>query len=89
MILLTPRFVAESRAEGETRAFDVAGAVSVTAGLALLVYALVNTDCAGWGSTETIGLLAGAAVLLVAFVVDRDARRRRRWCRSASSACAP
>ncbi len=44
VILLTPRFVAESHAEGATRAFDVAGAVSVTAGLALLVYALVNTD---------------------------------------------
>ncbi len=37
VILLTPRFVIESRAEGATRAFDVAGAVSVTAGLALLV----------------------------------------------------
>jgi EmrB/QacA subfamily drug resistance transporter len=69
VILLTPRFVDESRAEGATRAFDVAGAVSVTAGLALLVYALVNTDSAGWGSGETIGLLAGAAALIVAFVV--------------------
>src|SRR5580765_6388016 len=36
---LTPRLVAESRAEGETRAFDVAGAVSVTAALSVLVYA--------------------------------------------------
>lgn len=61
--------MAESRAEGATRAFDVAGAVSVTAGLALLVHALVNPDSAGWGSGETIGLLAGAAPLIIAFVV--------------------
>ncbi len=69
VILLTPRFVAESRAEGATRSFDVAGAVSVTAGLALLVYALVNTDSAGWASGETIGLMALSAALIVAFVV--------------------
>ena len=69
VILLTPRFVRESQAEGATRSFDVAGAVSATAGLALLVYALVNTDTAGWASGETIGLLVGSAALLVAFVV--------------------
>ena len=69
VILLTPRFVAESRAEGATRSFDVAGAVSVTAGLALLVYALVNTDSAGWASGETIGLMALSAALIVSFVV--------------------
>ena len=69
VILLTPRFVAESHAENATRSFDVAGAVSVTAGLALLVYALVNTDSAGWASGETIGLMAVSAALIVAFVV--------------------
>src|SRR3954452_16238727 len=39
---LAPTLIAESRAESETRTFDVAGAVSVTAGLSLLVYGLVN-----------------------------------------------
>src|SRR3954447_4201580 len=66
--LLAPRLVAESRAEGDRRAFDVAGAVSVTAGLSVLVYALVDATDAGWGSTQTIGLLALAVALLVAFV---------------------
>ena len=56
-------------AESETRSFDVAGAVSVTAGLALLVYALVEAPDAGWGSAQTIGLLAAAVALLGAFVV--------------------
>jgi predicted MFS family arabinose efflux permease len=61
--------VAESRSESETRAFDLAGALSVTAGLSVLVYALVDASDAGWGSTQTVGLLALAAALLVAFVL--------------------
>ena len=40
------------------------GAVSVTAGLSILVYALVDANDAGWGSTQTIGLLALAVALL-------------------------
>jgi EmrB/QacA subfamily drug resistance transporter len=69
VIALIPRYIDESRAEGATRNFDVAGAVSVTAGLALLVYALVNTDSAGWLSGETIALFGVSIALLVAFVV--------------------
>jgi MFS family permease len=46
----------------------VAGAVSVTAGLSLLVYALVDANQAGWGSTQTIGLLGLSVALLAAFV---------------------
>src|SRR4051812_6310974 len=65
--LLAPLVVAESRAD-MTRRFDAAGAVSVTAGLSVLVYAIVDATSAGWGSTQTVGLLALAAVLLGAFV---------------------
>ena len=65
--LLSPRLLPESRAEG-ARHFDVAGAVSVTLGLSLLVYSLVNANQAGWASAETLILLAVAAVLLVGFV---------------------
>ena len=65
---LAPRLIAESRAESETRHFDTAGAVSVTAGLSILVYALVDANDAGWGSTQTLGLLAVSAALLAAFV---------------------
>jgi MFS family permease len=67
--LLSPRVLQESRAEAETRNFDIPGAVTVTAGLALLVYALVNAVNAGWGSTETLLLIAGALALLAAFLV--------------------
>src|SRR5215212_10116197 len=66
--VLAPMLVAESRSESETRSFDVAGAISVTAGLSVLVYALVDATDAGWGSTQTVGLLALAVALLVAFV---------------------
>ena len=66
--LLAPRLIAESAPESGTRAFDFAGAISVTAGLAVLVYALVEAPDAGWGSAQTLGLLAAAAVLLAAFV---------------------
>jgi len=48
---------------------DVAGAVSVTAGLTLLVYAIVKAQEFGWASAETLGMIGGAVVLLAAFVV--------------------
>jgi predicted MFS family arabinose efflux permease len=66
--MLAPKLIAESRSESETRAFDFAGAVSVTAGLSLLVYALVEAPDAGWGSAQTIGLLAASVAVLAAFV---------------------
>src|SRR4051812_5606243 len=51
---IAPALIAESRSESATRSFDVAGAVTVTAGLSLLVYALVDANRAGWGSTQTV-----------------------------------
>ena len=68
-VLLAPRLVPESRDERQRNGFDVAGAFTVTAGLAVLIYALVDATRAGWGSAQTIGLLALAVVLLVSFVV--------------------
>jgi EmrB/QacA subfamily drug resistance transporter len=72
---LAPRILIESRAEVETRSFDVPGAITVTAGLSLLVYALVDAVNAGWGSAATLGKIAGALVLLAVFVVIE--RRQR------------
>ena len=63
-----PRLLPESRNDG-ARHFDIAGAVSVTAGLSLLVYALVDANDAGWLSRQTLGLGAVALALLGAFVV--------------------
>ncbi|BCT94115.1 MFS transporter [Lysobacter helvus] len=47
---------------------DVAGAVTVTVALMLAVYAIVNGNAAGWTSTQTLGLLGAAVVLLVLFL---------------------
>jgi EmrB/QacA subfamily drug resistance transporter len=65
---LSPVLLKESRIDGMTRNFDVAGAVSVTGGLSLFVYALVGTDQHGWTSARTLGLFAVAVGLLIAFV---------------------
>jgi EmrB/QacA subfamily drug resistance transporter len=50
--------------------FDALGAVLATAGMLLLVYALVEAPTVGWGDARTIGELAGALVLLAGFVVN-------------------
>jgi EmrB/QacA subfamily drug resistance transporter len=66
--ILAPRVVSESRQEARTT-IDVLGALLVTAGLVSVVYALVDANSAGWGSLQTIGLLALGLALLVGFVV--------------------
>ncbi len=50
--------------------FDALGAFLVTGGMLLLVYTLVKAPDVGWGSGRTIAGLAGAAVLLAAFVAN-------------------
>jgi MFS family permease len=55
--------------ETERRVFDVPGAVTITAGLSILVYAIVDAEQSGWGSTKTIVLLAVALALVAAFVL--------------------
>ncbi len=72
---LAPRTLAESHGDNSTRTFDFPGAVTVTAGLALLVYAVVDAVNVGWGSTTTIVRLAAAAILLVSFVVIEQRSR--------------
>jgi EmrB/QacA subfamily drug resistance transporter len=68
-VIAAPKLIAESRAEGMARRFDVTGALTVTGGLSILVYALVDAESAGWGSTQTVLLLALSVALLAAFVV--------------------
>jgi EmrB/QacA subfamily drug resistance transporter len=47
---------------------DVAGALSITAALMLAVYGIVGGNAAGWGSTQTLGLLGGAVLLFLLFL---------------------
>ena len=65
--VLSARFVPNSTAEHRTT-MDIGGAVTVTAGLIALVYAIVKAQEWGWGSGRTLGLMAGSLALLAGFV---------------------
>jgi EmrB/QacA subfamily drug resistance transporter len=69
VFLLSLRLVPESRDEAAGRSFDVAGAVTVTAGLMALVYAIVTAERDGWTAVQTLGTFAGAVVLLTGFLL--------------------
>ncbi|HWH15778.1 MAG TPA: MFS transporter [Miltoncostaeaceae bacterium] len=74
VLFLVPRFVDESRGEGRPRV-DAAGAISVTGGLALLIYGLVHAETDGWGDPVTIACLAVAAGLIALFVLIESRMR--------------
>ena len=61
------RFIKESQAESRT-GYDIPGAVSVTAGLFLLVYGFTTAGTHGWSAPLTVALLAGAVAMLAVFV---------------------
>ena len=69
VLAVTPWLLRESKADVDHHTFDVAGAVSITGGLMVLVYATTRATQHGWGTAETIGLLVASAVLVAAFVV--------------------
>jgi EmrB/QacA subfamily drug resistance transporter len=68
-LALAGRVLEPERGTGLRQGADVAGAVLVTTGLMLGVYAVVGTTDHGWGSGHTLGFGAGALALLTAFVV--------------------
>jgi EmrB/QacA subfamily drug resistance transporter len=66
-VILSARLIRESRGQAGG-SFDVLGAVLVTSGLIVLVYAIVKAESDGWGSSTFLGLAAIAVALLAAFV---------------------
>jgi EmrB/QacA subfamily drug resistance transporter len=62
--------------ESRRGSVDVMGAVAVTAGLALTVFAVVRAPEVGWGSTGTVLQLTGAAALLILFFVIQKSVRQ-------------
>jgi len=72
LLFLTFRMVDGDRDTSRSRNFDALGAFLVTAGMLLLVFALVKAPDQGWSSGRTIGELAGAAALLLGFVVNEQ-----------------
>lgn len=61
-------FLRETYGERQ-RSFDVLGAVTITASLLLLVFGVNRGEIWGWTDARTVGVLAGALVLLAAFLV--------------------
>jgi EmrB/QacA subfamily drug resistance transporter len=67
-IVITMTRMQESRDPNKKRV-DWIGFITFSASLFMLVYALVRGNTAGWGSSEIVGLLVGAGILMVAFIV--------------------
>jgi MFS family permease len=70
ILIAAPRVLAKDGpiAPGVRRGFDFAGAITLTAGMLMLVRTIVEAPDTGWGDPATIGGLALAALLLATFV---------------------
>jgi EmrB/QacA subfamily drug resistance transporter len=68
VLLFAIKLIPNSPRDNAAGGYDVPGAITVTAGMLSLVYAVVGAEHAGWASLQTIGLFVLAAVLLAGFV---------------------
>ena len=66
--IFAQRYIPETRDTARRRSFDLAGAITATVGLSVLVFGIVRTDVTGWGSASTLALLAAGVVLLGMFL---------------------
>lgn len=62
-------FVSHTHIEGPRPKLDIPGTVLVSGALFGLVYGFSNAETDGWDSPNTWGMLAGAAVLMTAFIL--------------------
>jgi EmrB/QacA subfamily drug resistance transporter len=69
VLVLTPIYVRESRREDVVHDYDPLGALTVTSGLIVLVYAISEAPDVGWATFRTIGLLVVSGLLLAVFLV--------------------
>jgi EmrB/QacA subfamily drug resistance transporter len=75
VLLVAPRIIRESRVETMERHYDPFGAVTITGGLALLVYTISRAPFVGWGTARTILLLIASVALIISFlVIERRVR---------------
>jgi EmrB/QacA subfamily drug resistance transporter len=66
--VLASRLIAEGRNPERVKGFDLAGALTVTLGLSVLVLGIVRTDTTGWGSPQTIALIVAGLALVGLFI---------------------
>jgi EmrB/QacA subfamily drug resistance transporter len=74
-VFLTLTRVTESR-DPNAMGVDWPGLVTFSGSLFMLVYALVQGNEKGWGSTEIVSFLTGAAILMILFVIVELRRRQ-------------
>jgi EmrB/QacA subfamily drug resistance transporter len=74
VVLAAPMFLAES--QRQPGRFDLAGALTSTAGMASLVYAFIRAASSGWSDRQTLGAFAVAAVLLGLFLINESRARQ-------------
>jgi EmrB/QacA subfamily drug resistance transporter len=75
VLMAGPKLLRETPVRPGRRSYDPLGAVTVTGALVLFAYAVIEAPEAGWGSPQTIALLAGSALLLALFLlVERFAK---------------
>lgn len=65
-------YVPDSKADLDHNRLDLPGALLVTSGLMLLVYAFTKAPGYGWGASSTLELFAGSAALLALFVFNEN-----------------
>lgn len=72
VIVLSPIALLESKTPSKTRHYDLAGTISVTAGMILIVYYLIQSPVAGWlQSTTIVPGMIGVLLLLLFVVIER------------------
>jgi EmrB/QacA subfamily drug resistance transporter len=74
-LLASLRLLSAERKRAPLADFDTQGALLATAGMLLLVYALIKAPDVGWGSAETIAMLAAAASILALFIFNEGRNR--------------
>jgi len=74
VVALTPLFVAETPRQAGR--FDLAGAVTSTAGVAALVYGFIRAASDGWGNSTALAAFGAAVVLLAAFLLTETRARQ-------------
>ncbi|MFD1774761.1 MFS transporter [Paenibacillus rhizophilus] len=73
VLILSPMALMESKTLSETRHYDAAGTISVTVGMILIVYYLIQSPVTGWLHTATLipGLIGAASLLLFVAIEKR------------------
>ncbi|HEY4963109.1 MAG TPA: MFS transporter [Candidatus Saccharimonadales bacterium] len=72
VFIMASRLVAKHEAEERDSSLDLPGAVTITGGLMMLVYALVKAPASGWTSKTSLVYFAISLALIIAFIINES-----------------